>query len=220
VLFSKIWSRPLNLVALLVLCQFLAAAQEVALTLASGEGARGTTVNLDLSVDTTGNTLPAAVQWTIEYSTDDIAAVEIAAGPAALFAEKIVVCNPSPGSIICLAYGLNLNPILNGVVATVQVTLAATTTNTLTELKLIGGGAAEPMGSALTTTTLGAQITVLEGQGGLPIPEGQVDRLHRREEETVYALRGRGRAAPSRHRPTIVVFAVPGRTLIRSPHLR
>jgi len=164
VVVSRSRRRRFSLAALLAVCPVLAAAEEVALTLSSGEGAPGGVVNLELSVSAAGNSLPAALQWTIDYSPDDIAAVEVAAGPVALFADKTVVCNPMPGSIICIAYGLNLHPILDGVVATIQLTLSATA-NTSTELKLTGGVAADPMGSALPATTAGARVTILQAAG-------------------------------------------------------
>src|SRR5262245_32415100 len=104
---------------LFVLCPAFAE-DGVSLSLNSTANAQGNTVSLELSVNTTGPQLPTAIQWTIEYAAENISSVEVVAGPTAISGDKTLVCNPSAGSIKCIAYGMNVYPIFNGVVATVE----------------------------------------------------------------------------------------------------
>src|SRR5437899_92789 len=105
-------------------------AQGISLGLGSASGAPGKSVSLDIFLDSTGTTRPAALQWTIGYSTADISSINVTAGSGAITAGKIVACNPTPGSVICVVYGLNNTTVLNGAVATVQLTISASTVNT------------------------------------------------------------------------------------------
>src|SRR5262245_33995894 len=69
--------RLLLFVALLTVIFHSAAAAQVNLSLASGTGAPGNIVNLNLTLNTTGSTLPASLQWTIGYTAADISSLTV-----------------------------------------------------------------------------------------------------------------------------------------------
>src|SRR6476646_7405371 len=111
---------------LLLLLFFIANAgfaESINLSLASGSGAPGATISLDLIL-ASNQPAVAAVQWTFTYWATDVAGIDVAAGPAAVSAGKSVTCRGGAGTVNCLLWGLNTNIIPNGVVARVKVTLA------------------------------------------------------------------------------------------------
>src|ERR1700752_1724767 len=106
---SKVW-------LLLMACGFAShASGQVSISLAPGSGTPGSTINLNISVNTSG-TLPASLQWTMGYSTADISSVSVTAGAVATAAGKSGTCNGT-GTLTCLVFGFNTTTIANGVVA-------------------------------------------------------------------------------------------------------
>src|SRR5260370_857477 len=61
--------------------------QSAELTVASGAGSKGTTVNIGISMATTGGVQPSVLQFTLSYSYTDIASVNVAADGTATGAE-------------------------------------------------------------------------------------------------------------------------------------
>src|ERR1700683_415766 len=81
-----------------------AAAQVSGLTLSSGAGGPGTATSLALSFGMgsgTGGSAPSGLQWTLVYPPNQIAAIGVTAGPAAIAAGKTVSCAPAPGLFHC-----------------------------------------------------------------------------------------------------------------------
>jgi chitinase len=115
---------------------------------------------LALSLDASPGSIPAASQWTVQYAPGDVTAANISAGPALTAAGKTLSCASSSGSLMCLASGLNTNTIANGVVALVNVTLAANTSGPSVALGLAGTLGALADGSAATVSGTGGAITV------------------------------------------------------------
>ena len=117
---------------------FSQASGQVALTIASGAGTPGATVNLNLQINSTGMQ-PASLQWTMNYAAADVTSINVTAGAVATAAGKSVSCNiVSAGTLNCIVFGLNSTPISNGVIATAAVTLSPTTTSTSTGIVLTG----------------------------------------------------------------------------------
>jgi hypothetical protein len=116
-----------------------AMAQTASLGLSAASGAPGATVTLNVSLTTNG-TLPAAVQWDILYSTSDLSpgtGTFYATGAAATLAGKLATCSTlAAGDIRCVVAGLNSTAIANGVLATVTLQIASTTTKTSTQVTL------------------------------------------------------------------------------------
>jgi hypothetical protein len=82
---------------------------------------------LNISLQTAYPGKSAGLQWTLESPTSDVASFSIAAGPAAASAQKSVYCSGQT----CLLTGINANPLSNGVVAVVTLTLSPTATGNL-----------------------------------------------------------------------------------------
>lgn len=146
--------------SIILLSSLPLAEAQVALSMSSGSAAAGSTVTLDLSLADSGSDSPAALQWTLNYSTTDFSSAAISAGPAATAAQKTLSCNPSSGSMICLLYGDNATAIANGVVATVELTLASSTTDPSSTLQLANGVASDPAGSAPSVADTGGTVTI------------------------------------------------------------
>src|SRR5215470_7021776 len=118
-------------------------AQTANLSLSSATAARGTSVSLNVSLNTTGALSPADVQWTFGYSMSDVSSISVSAGPAATAAGKSLVCNPLAGSMVCILYGITSTTIANGTVGVVTLGISPTTTNTSTAISLTNSMASD-----------------------------------------------------------------------------
>ena len=107
---------------LLPLSNLLHAQSSLALSSASVAPGGATALNLSLSSDPSNK--PAALEWTFSYPTASVATLKVNAGPALSAAGKSVSCAAGANSYTCVAWGLNSNPISDGVVATLSLTLS------------------------------------------------------------------------------------------------
>jgi hypothetical protein len=151
-------SLRFNVLALLSSC--CGFAQDVTLNLTSGSGIPGTTVTLNITLNSSG-VLPAVVQWTLNYSTVDFSSATVTAGTAAIAAGKQVSCNNTSGSATCVLWGINSNTISKGVAATVALTIPASTLNTSLNVQLVNTAAAALDSTALMTTATGGTVTIV-----------------------------------------------------------
>ena len=151
---SKIPSSCVELALLAALFSWNAAAQTAALSLASGTGSPGSVVTLNLSVSATSTQL-AGLQWTVNYSTTDIASLTVTSAQSAS-----LTCNNTAGTSTCVEYGTNSNTISNGAVAAIAFTLSSTTRDASSAIQVQNGHAASAEGSAIPTTTSGNTITI------------------------------------------------------------
>src|SRR5262249_2259229 len=127
--------------------QSLGPLSPISITLASG--------NISLAA---GSNPPAALQWTIGYSPADVSTIGVIASSPAIEVGKTLACNPTPGSIVCILYGLTNATIPDGIIATLQLMLSPSIVSTV--ISLSNGIAADPGGVALTpVTTTGDTIT-------------------------------------------------------------
>jgi hypothetical protein len=138
---------------------------QVAVSLAPGSGSPGSTVVLNLSVNSTSGNQPASVGWTISYSATDFSSVNVAAGAAATAASKSISCNNSAGSQKCIAWGVNSNVISNGVLATVSMKISGSTKNTSSAVSLSNGLSALPNSTSVATSTTSTVVTIVQSQG-------------------------------------------------------
>src|SRR5690349_1964 len=146
-----------------VVTSFFCLAQDASLSLSPGSAVPGTTVPLDLSLAVTSADPPASLEWVISYSTSDFSAATVQAGPMAVAANKAVSCSSlTPGTLICVLYGLNTTPISNGVVATASLTLSSSTTATASAVQLSNGMGADAVGGALAVVTTGNSIGIIQ----------------------------------------------------------
>lgn len=137
-----------------------AASGQTNLSLASGSASPGSTVVLNLSLSSTGPDFPSSLQWTVGYSTADIASITWAAGPSATSAGKSVSCGTGTGSMTCIVAGLNNSTISNGVVATATVTIAASPVNATTQITITNPVASDPTGSPIAASSSGGSISI------------------------------------------------------------
>ncbi len=102
-----------------------------------------------------GTTPAAALQWTIQYPATGISAIAATAGPALTAAGKTLQCTPGTGAYTCVASGMNSTAIASGVVATLAVTAGGTS-----QLTVSNTLAADPTGTALTSSSSGGTVSV------------------------------------------------------------
>ena len=132
-------------------------AQTGNLSLSSGSATAAGVVTLPLSL--TGGAQPAAIQWTLLYSSD-ISAVTVTDGPAVVNASKTTTCASSPGKTICLVAGLNQNSVVDGVLANVTLQLAPAVSGASVPVQIVGAAAASSLADAITVASTGATISV------------------------------------------------------------
>lgn len=127
-------------------------AQTTSLDLSHGSAVQGGSVSLTLALRTSAGHAPASLQWTLSYSTSDIASLSITAGPALTAAGKWLNCRSNAGLARCLATSMDASPIEGGVIAVVTVTLAPTASGS-TVLVSIGDAAGAMAGGTLLTVS-------------------------------------------------------------------
>jgi hypothetical protein len=133
-------------------------AQTGNLSLSSGSATAAGIVTVPLSL--TGGAQPAAIQWTLLYSSD-ITAVTVTDGPAVVNASKTTTCASSPGKTICLVAGLNQNSLGDGVLANVTLQLAPAVSTSSIPVQVTGTVAASIQANAVAVSASGAAISVV-----------------------------------------------------------
>jgi len=94
----------------------------------------GDTASLELSLDSSADSPPAALQWNLQYLPSAIRSLTVDDGPAATAASKTVMCAPSTAGLTCLIMGSNTKTIPNGVIAKITAVLASDTTTATIQL--------------------------------------------------------------------------------------
>lgn len=140
-------------------------AQTVTMGLSSASGSPGSAVTLDLTMDGNSSDPAASLEWTVGYSTTDFSSVVVTAGPASTGAGKAVSCNTTAGAMTCLVWSSTSTPIQNGVVASVVMTISASTQSTSSQVQLGVGFAADGTGTSLLTSMSGGVVTILQPPG-------------------------------------------------------
>ncbi|MEN6301175.1 MAG: LamG-like jellyroll fold domain-containing protein, partial [Armatimonadia bacterium] len=158
-------NTSLRLQAVLVLAVALSAAVPVAgqsssISLSSGAAAPGGTVSLNVAVNSTAGSEPAAVEWQLVYPSSAVTAVTMAAGPGTTGASKTLSCSNGVGSITCVVSGMNSTRIQNNVVAVATFQLAAAVTTDVA-VQTSGTSAALPDGVNLPASGGGSLITLM-----------------------------------------------------------
>lgn len=151
--------------AILLLSWFsgLACAQTPLLSLSSGNGAKGGSVTMNLSISS--SSAPAALQFTLSYPVSEISSLAVAAGPALTGAGESLSCRSAAGSITCVSIGTGSSTISNGVVATVTAIISLAATSSSDSIPISNLTAAFPDGTLAAITGSGGIITL-----GNPVP--------------------------------------------------
>lgn len=123
--------------------------------------AGATSVNLSLTYSSNGNATPvSAVQWSFGYSSSDVASISVSAGTAATSSQKTVICSAASGTYTCLAYGAaNQTPIENGILANVQISLAAKPSSSVA-VQVTNPVASDEAGNSVPLTAAAGAISV------------------------------------------------------------
>jgi hypothetical protein len=79
---------------------------------------------LNLSLYSSPEAAPAAIQWTFQYASSNIRSLTVDDGPVLTAAGKTAMCSGNADSYNCLAVGFNSNAIAGGVIAQVTAVLA------------------------------------------------------------------------------------------------
>ena len=124
-------------------------AQSLVLESAGTQAGSGILLNLTLST-APGNVRPAALEFAFSYPGGAIASFSVSGGPALLAPQKSLFCNGNAVNYICLAVGLNSNPISDGVIATIVLTPASGVN--AASLTVGNPSAADSAGNALAVT--------------------------------------------------------------------
>jgi len=95
-----------------------------ALTLDRVSTAPDGSITFNMNLSSPPASIPAGLQWTLSYPPRDVVSLRITAGPVLLSAGKTLACNKTSASATCLVVGLNANPITDGRIAVVNVTLS------------------------------------------------------------------------------------------------
>jgi Malectin domain len=122
-------------------------------TLALSPGSvSGSSASLNLTL-ASGDSQPAGIQWTLSYPSGSILSVNASSAAAG----KSISCAAAPGTYTCLLVGQNSSLIANGVVAALNVTMAAGTPSAAIGLTNTQGATFD--GLLLTFTGTGTTIT-------------------------------------------------------------
>lgn len=134
-----------------------ALAQQLSLSLASGTVAAGGSITLSLSL-VSASTQPAAIQWTLTYSTADITSVNVAQGSGA--GSKQIQCASQPGMTTCIAAALSDTAISPGNLANVTFQITNQPVSSLVPIGFSGVIGADAEGNVIPGAGTGGQITI------------------------------------------------------------
>src|SRR5579871_734288 len=132
---------------------------QVGLTMASGAGAPGSAVVLNLTL-ADNSAAPASIQWAMSYSTTDFSSMSVVVGAQGTAASKSLTCNNTAGNSSCVLWGLNNNTISSGVIATVTLTISPSTLSTASSVSLLSSTASSAAGSTITSSNSSGVVTI------------------------------------------------------------
>ena len=135
-------------------------AQNVNYSMGSGVAAPGGLTTLSISVS--GGSHPAGLQWTLDYSSANVAGITITPGPVTTAASKTIQCVTSASSLTCLATGLNTNGIADGVIAQAAVQIVSHPAAVTTAVQLTEPVSASASGSGVPSSGSSGEVTITE----------------------------------------------------------
>jgi hypothetical protein len=148
--------RPGCAIAFLLLAH-LCHAQPDSLTLSSGTAGPNQITPLTLVLTSPAGSEPASVQFTLTYPAASVTSISVSPGLTAASALKTVTCASAAGAYTCVLSGMNATIIPNGIVAIVNVTVAASSA-----IGVDSPVAASPAGEAIPLFASGATVTFLQ----------------------------------------------------------
>jgi len=138
------------------------------LSLGSGEGSPGETVQLSLTLSgVSWNTGPASIEFELDFNPNDFTNLTVNPGPAATAADKVGSCVTTNGESKCLLYGFNSKPVQNGVVAVISVGLSSSS-NLQRAIGIAYALGANADGNSAPLASTGGSISVTPRSGSIP----------------------------------------------------
>ncbi len=132
---------------------------QVVLSLESGPAEPGSTVSLNLTLSPDQTTV-AGLQWTLGYSTNDIAAIQVAISPAAAAAGQTLICANQTGAVKCLLVSFSGAMVPSGAVAVVTVTISPATSDATSTISLSDVMGTSSGAAAIPIQTNDAVLTI------------------------------------------------------------
>jgi len=132
------------------------AAQSNSLSLSVNSVSTSGFVSLNVSLTSAAASQPAALQWTLNYSTSDIIGFTAIEGAAAIGAGKTVTCSGN----LCVIWGLNTTAIPSGVVAVLTFQLSSTVSGDLA-FHITDALAASPLAEPIALDVADGRIAVV-----------------------------------------------------------
>jgi len=160
-----------RLAILACLFAFPAWSQMASLSLGGAAGTPGSTVTVDLVLG--GGVNVSGLQWDLNYPAPDLDFVGSQAGAQMVAAGKSLRCSGTGGRTTCLVFGLNQNSISSGVVASVQLAIASTTTAASANLALSGLLASAPDSGAIPVSGGASIVTIQSIPNSNPVAPDQ-----------------------------------------------
>jgi hypothetical protein len=140
--------------------------QQAAIALDSGTAVPGGTVSLNLALTASGDALPTAVQWTLNYPSSVVVSVSVAAGSSLTQAAKSLTCSSTTGATTCSAYGVNQNVINAGPLATATFNISPNAPNSPAPVQVNSVVVAAATGIAIPSS--GQAGTIIVSQPSSP----------------------------------------------------
>lgn len=130
--------------------------QSVVLSVGSASAAAGGSTALAIGIASMNGAQVSTVQWSFSYSAD-VAGLVVTPGSAATVAQKSVTCAGNS----CIAYGLNTQPIGNGTLAIVTVSLESRPSKATIPIQVSAVVAASPNSTSIPAAGGSGIISVL-----------------------------------------------------------
>jgi hypothetical protein len=132
------------------------AGQGVTLSVGVAQDMVDGSVAVPINLASTDGALPAALQWSLSYSSD-VSGVTFTAGAEATKADKSLACKGNT----CLLYGLNTNIISDGTVATLTLQISPHTSFLVAPLQITGVVAAGQAGNSISAASVSGSALLL-----------------------------------------------------------
>jgi hypothetical protein len=143
------------------------------ISISSGSGVQGGTVNLTNSLAISGGAVPVGLEWTMAYPVADVASVSISPSASLAATGKSLSCSNSSGSSLCRIYGINTTPIPAGAIANVAFDIAPSAPDTsatiqlLSPIAMLANGTSAPAMEISGTISI-TKVTSVAGLACLP----------------------------------------------------
>lgn len=162
----------LSVAPLLIVSPMAAAATLTAGNVQAAPGA--TQVTLPLTLTLAPNDTISGLQANLVFDTQVLTLTGIEVGPTAASSSKKALHNIfEPGHARVVVFGLNQNPISDGIVANALFNVAAGTSLGPKEVALDSAAATNPEGLPIQTTGVAGSITIVQGGEGEGEGEGE-----------------------------------------------